>query len=164
MDAPSVTDWITAGGTFIAAGAAIVAAGAAIVAARAAVRAANIADGAATTWRDALRNQRYDECVASAVELREAINRYISAVKGKRQSEVPQTYTAAWDCQTRFRSAFQVARRYRAQNLPDGPEPPQQIDEQLILLNPEVNPSETALDAIKGRIATIVGTILTRFA
>jgi hypothetical protein len=158
MDAPSVTDWITAGGTFIAAGAAIVAAGAAIVAARAAVRAANIADGAATTWRDALQNQRYDECVAAAVELQAAINRYISEVKDERQGEIAPTYTEAWDRQTRFRSAFQVARRYRPQNLPDGQEPPQQIDEQLNLLKPSGvaarhghSPDETALDAITGR-------------
>ena len=76
MDAPSLTDWITAGGTLFAAVAAIVAAGAAIATAW-------IADRAATTWRDALQNQRYDECVAAAVELQAAINRYISAVKGK---------------------------------------------------------------------------------
>jgi hypothetical protein len=68
MDAPSVTDWITARGTLFAAAAAIVAAGAAIATAW-------IADRAATTWRDALQNQRYDECVAAAVELQAAINR-----------------------------------------------------------------------------------------
>jgi hypothetical protein len=165
MDAPDATDWITAVGTFIAAGAAIVAAGAAVVAARAAERAANIADGAATTWRDTLENQRYDECVASAAEVLAAVNRCISAVKGKRRRGIWPTYTAAWDRQTSFRSAFEAARRYRSQNLRENV--PGRIDEQLNLLNPICatahdghDPNEAALDDIASRVSSEVNSIL----
>ena len=56
MDSPGVTDWVTAVGTIIAAGAAIAT--------------AYIAWKAAMTWKEALQNQRFDECVAAAVALR----------------------------------------------------------------------------------------------
>lgn len=116
----SVADWITAGGTVIAAGAA--------------VATAIFAWRAATTWKDALQNQRDDECVAAASELRSSIERCMSAVRGKRGREIWPAWTAAWDQQTRFRSRYQVARRYHAGQL--AANVPAQIDDQLDQLLP----------------------------
>lgn len=65
MSSPSPTDWITAVGT--------------IVAAVAAIATAIFALTAASTWKNALQNQRDDECVAAAINLQSAIHRCISA-------------------------------------------------------------------------------------
>ncbi len=106
-DSPSMTDWLTAGGT--------------IVAAVATIATAIIALLAAKTWKEALQNQRYDECVAAAVGLEASINRCIEADRGSRKEEIWPTYTEAWDHQTAFRSAFHVALRYRPSVADDFP-------------------------------------------
>jgi hypothetical protein len=103
METPSLTDWMTASGT--------------IVTAVAAVGTACIAWKAAKTWKEALQNQRYDECVAAATELEAAVYRCITDVDKRRREDIWKSYTEAWDHQTRFRSAFQVALRYRPENL-----------------------------------------------
>ena len=106
-------DWVTAGGSVVAALATLLAAG--------------FAWDAANTWIDALQNRRGDECVAAASELRSAIHRCMSAIRRKKGDEksdaaIWKTYTAAWDYQTRFRSAYTVARRYRPELAPDAPD------------------------------------------
>ena len=104
MSSPSPTDWITAVGTIVAAVAAIATAVVAWIAAR--------------TWKAALRNQRDDECVAAAINLQSAIHRCISAIRRKRENEIWPAYDDAWNYQSRFRSAYEVARRYHSHQLP----------------------------------------------
>ena len=150
MDSPGVTDWVTAIGAIIAAGAAIVT--------------AYIAWKASMAWKESLQNQRFDECVAAAVALRGSVNRCISSVKGNRQSEIWPNYSAAWDNQTKFRSAFQVARRYRPQGLAG--DVPERIDEILNQLNPICaavarggSPDEAALKHIASVITSEVNSV-----
>jgi hypothetical protein len=143
----SGADWTTAGGT--------------VALAIAAIATAIIAWRAATTWKDALQNQRDDECVAAASELRSSIHRCMSAVRRKRAREIWPAWTEAWNSQTRFRSRYLVARRYHAKEM--AADVPDQIETQLNLLYPIClavdggeEPDEAGLRGIPDQVKQIV--------
>jgi hypothetical protein len=135
-----------------------------VVAAIAAVATAIAAWTAATTWKDALQNQRDDECVAAASELRSSLHRCMSAVRRKREAEIWPAWTNAWDHQTRFRSSYLVARRYHAEQLAAGI--PDQIDDQFDRLLPLCQaaadgdaPDEARLREISDRVNRIIADV-----
>lgn len=90
-----------------------------IVTAVAAVATAIIAYCAAQSWRRGLENQRADECISAARDVRSAIDRCFNfAENDSSPSELGAAVDGAWNSWRRLDQAYAVALRYRA-DLPD---------------------------------------------
>ena len=112
--------------------------------------------------RLSVQNVRGDESVAAALEMQAALHRCRSAIEDKRRDEIWQTYTAAWDYQTKFRAAYAVARRYHP-NLA-AHDPPGEVDALLgrlrnvaIRVAGGQEPSKPELDKIVTDLRLVVG-------
>ena len=140
MDPPSQTDWATAlatvGGTIAAAASAY------------------FAWQAARTSIGERRNQHDDACLIAVSDLPSAVHRCLSAVRGKREQEIWPTYSDAWNYQTRFRSAYRLARRYHTGLAAKAPERIDQLLERLKLMGHA--PDEKELDKIATELREIV--------
>ena len=99
-----LTDWLTAIGT--------------VGAAVASARAAQIAAGAALTWRDGLKYQRADECLAALEECKAAIGKTID-LKSQNYPPLGDAYSDVWEAWRKAKVSFVVAARYFPCMRPD---------------------------------------------
>jgi hypothetical protein len=117
---------------------------------------------AVRTARGERRDQRDDVCLTAVSELQSAVNRCLSAVGGKRGWEIWDSYTDAWNHQTRFRSAYKIARRYHTGVAADAAAKIDQLlDERLKVMAISVafdgrEPDETELAKTAAELRAIV--------
>jgi hypothetical protein len=151
MDSSSQIDWAGAIGVIAPA-----------VGAIAAALSTYFAWRAVRTSRDERQNQRNDACLLAVSELQSTVHRCLSAVRGKRGWEIWDSYTDAWNHQTRFRSAYKIVRRYHTEVAADTPaEIDQLIGERLKAVAISVthegqDPNENELDKITAELRAIV--------
>ena len=116
------------------------------------------------TSRGERQNQRGDACLIAVSELQSAVHRCLSAVWGKRGREIWPAYTDAWDRQTRFGSAYRLARRYHTGLVAEAPEKIEQLLERLKVMAKNVadeghDPNDEELDKIAAELREIVNAV-----
>jgi hypothetical protein len=119
---------------------------------------------AVKTSTDERRNQRDDACLIAVSSLQSAIHRCLSAVRDKRKQEIWPTHQDAWDHQTRFRSAYRLARRYHTALTPGAPDKIDQLFARLEAMGKWVehdglDPDKNELDKISTELKGIVDTV-----